>query len=152
MSVVKRKIPHEVKDYESAMFFGLTLRQVVCVIIMAVLIIPTVFLNIYLLHLPSDEIGWIIMLEVIPPAACGWAKYNGMPIEQIAVKIFSFYFGSQRRKWKWENHEATVFEGAMKAQLYQWTEERKAEIEEEKQRKIEVKKARRHNRKKRQSY
>ena len=134
MSVVKRRIPHEIKAYQSTMFFGLTTRQLICAVIAVVLVVPSVFLNRNVLHLDSDTFGYIITLEVIPPAACGWFSYNDMPIEQIAVKLFYFYFGCRNRKWKWETNESRVFNAIQKMDYEKLAAERKKELEEEKQR------------------
>lgn len=141
MSVVKRRIPHEIKAYKSTMFFGLTTRQVICAVIALILVVPTVFLNRNVLHLDDDLFGYLIMLEVIPPAACGWLSYNDMPIEQIAVKLFYFYFGCRNRKWKWHTDEAKIHEAVAKLEFEEIAKARKEELEEEKRRQKEEKKA-----------
>ena len=140
MSVVKRRIPHEVKAYKSTMFFGLTTRQVICVIIAVLLVVPTVWLNSNYLDLDEDVFGYLIMLEVIPLAACGWFSYNDMPIEQIALKVFYFDFGSRCRKWKYVSDESKIADALIKIDLEETTEARRKEIAEEKQRIKEEKK------------
>ena len=140
MSVVKRRIPHEVKAYKSTMFFGLTTRQLICAAIAVALAAPTVYLNSTVFHLDSDVFGYLIMFETIPPAVCGWMSYNDMPVEQIAVKIFYFYFGARRRKWQYVTEEAKIREALVKIEYEETAEARRNELKEEKQRKKEEKK------------
>ena len=134
MSLVRRKIPHEVKEYESTMFFGLTTRQLICVAIMLCLVIPTILINNMIFHLSMDALGWIILVEGVPPAVCGWLKYNNMPVEQIAIKIFEFHFGEQKRKWKFMTTESRVLDAMIEIELDELTKERNEEIAEEKER------------------
>jgi len=140
MSLVRRKIPHEVKEYESTMFFGLTTRQVICVAVMLMLVIPTVLINNSFLHLSMDAMGWIVIVEAVPPVICGWLKYNNMPVEQIAIKIFEFHFGEQKRKWKFRTTESKVLDAMIEIELDELTKERNEEIAEEKEREKQEKK------------
>lgn len=140
MGFCRRRIPFEVKEYKSQMFFGLTARQLICVSIGICLIVPTVLLNNYYLHLSSDTLGYVVMVEAVPCAACGWLSYNGMPIEQIALKVFEFYFGNRRRIWSFKSAESKIFDDMMNFQLEDWTKEREQELAEIKKAEKERKK------------
>ena len=154
MGIMKKKIPYEVKAYKSTMFFGFTTRQVICLVIMLALAVPTYIFGSK--FMTSDTLGYVIMVEVVTLAAVGWLSYNDMPMEQIATKVFFFYTGCQKRKWQFTNTETKLHELAVKELLEKTTEERKQELAdmkaaetaekakrkaEEKQRRIEMKKA-----------
>ena len=142
MGAVKRKIPHEIKEYQSSMFFGFTVRQVICSGVAILLVAPTIMLNMSLLHLPTDTLGYVIMIEVIPCAACGWFSYNGMPIEQMFLKILEYYFTARRKKWQWKSDEVRLFEAVQQIELEELTKERNDELNAEKIRIAEEKKHR----------
>ena len=130
MGVMKRKIPYEIKSYKSTMFFGLTTRQLICLILMLALAVPTgIFGN---KIMSSDTVGYIIMIEVIPFAAVGWLSYNDMPLEQIALRIFRFYVGTQKRKWIFNSPETLIHNEEVRIEYLDAAVERAREIAEEK--------------------
>lgn len=142
MGVIKKRIPYEIKSYESTMIYGLTVRQVICVVGALGLAVPTGYFGGKFLS--SDTVGYIIMFEVVPFAAAGWLKYNDMHIEKIAVKAFQFYFGTQKRQWIWNSPEVQLHELETEIALDELTKEREQELAEEKaaakQRKAAMKK------------
>ena len=95
MGVMRRKFPHEIKAYKSVMFYGLTARQVICIVCALALAIPTALIA-SKLGVSNDTIGYIVVFEVIPFGAAGWIEYNDMAIEKIANQIIKFYCGSRR--------------------------------------------------------
>ena len=77
------KINREIRDYSEAIFFGLSLRQFIFSILgcgMAVLLY-------FLLrpHFGIETLSWICILGVVPFAAIGFIKYNGMTAEQFIM-------------------------------------------------------------------
>jgi len=144
MGMMKRRIPSEIQSYKSQMFFGLTVRQVICLVCAAVLIVPTF---IFVRPLVSDDtLGWILMIEIVPFGAVGWFSYNDMGIEKMAIKIFNFFFGARRRKWQFVNVETTVHNAVMMIEYEQTEKERKAELAEER---AKTKKEKKHKERKR---
>ena len=75
------KINREIKNYTESVFFGLSLRQ----FIFSVLGITTaILLYIFLKPILGTEItSWVCILGVLPFAAFGFVKYNGMNCEQL---------------------------------------------------------------------
>ena len=76
------KINREIRNYTEAVFFGLSLRQIifsVCALAVSVgvffLLKPT---------LGTETTSWICIIAAAPFAALGFVKYNGMTAEQFA--------------------------------------------------------------------
>ena len=140
MGVMRRKFPHEIKAYKSVMFYGLTARQVICIVCALALAIPTALIA-SKLGVKSDSIGYIIMFEVIPFGAAGWIEYNDMALEKFAQQLGRFYFGSRRRKWQFTNPETKIHDAVMQIEFERLSEERKKELADEKTRLKEEKKS-----------
>ena len=75
------KINREIRNYTEAVFFGLSLRQIifsVCALAVSVgvffLLKPT---------LGTETTSWICIIAAAPFAALGFVKYNGMNAEQF---------------------------------------------------------------------
>lgn len=127
MGVMRRKFPHEIKAYKSVMFYGLTARQIICIVCALALAIPTGFIC-SKLNVDSDTMGYIIMFEVIPFGAAGWLSYNDMALEKFAEQIIKFYFGARRRKWQFQNSETRIHNAIMDIDLEEMSAARKQEI------------------------
>ena len=140
MGVMRRKFPHEIKAYKSVMFYGLTARQVICIVCALALAIPTALIA-SKLGVGGDTIGYVIMFEVIPFGAAGWLEYNDMALEKFANQIIRFYFGSRHRKWQFTNPETKIHDAVMAIEFERIVEERKKELADEKAKEKENKKA-----------
>ena len=77
------KINREIRNYTEAVFFGLSLRQIifsVCALAVSVgvffLLKPT---------LGTETTSWICIIAASPFAALGFVKYNGMTAEKFIV-------------------------------------------------------------------
>lgn len=132
MGVMRRSVPAEIKAFKEKFFFGLTVRQLICGAGILALAIPTGVFGSKIMS--QDTVGWVIILEVAPLAAIGWANYNDMPIEVIGKKALAFYFGIQKRKLKYTPPEATVHKELIKLNLEAVTAERNEELRLEKER------------------
>lgn len=99
MGVMKAEIPPEVTEYKEKMFFGLTVRQLICAGIGLGLAIPTGMFGSK--FLPSDVVQYAVVLEIIPCAAIGWLRINDMTFEKYAKKVIQFQLFSQKRKFKY---------------------------------------------------
>jgi hypothetical protein len=99
MGDMRAEIPPEVTEFKEKFFFGLTVRQLVCSAGMLALTIPTGFFGKN--YLSSDMVQWAVVLEAAPFIAMGFIRYNDMPFEKIARKVWNYYFTSQRRKVKY---------------------------------------------------
>ncbi|MCH5199719.1 MAG: PrgI family protein [Oscillospiraceae bacterium] len=153
MGEMKRTIPAEIKAFKEKFFFGLTLRQLVCGAGIIALAVPTGIIGSRFFS--QDTIGWIIVVEVAPLAAIGWASYNDMPIEKIGKKALQYYFGVQKRKFKYFSKEAYIHDQIVNLDLDAVTAERSEELKAEndmkkEQRRLQkaLKKKNKHSRKK----
>lgn len=149
MGVMRRSVPAEIKSFKEKFFFGLTVRQLVCGAGILALAIPTGVFGSKIMS--QDTVGWLIILEVAPLAAIGWASYNDMPIEKIGKKALAYYFGIQKRKFKYTPPEAAVHKELIKLDLEAVTAERNEELRQEKERLKLEKKAEKKNKKQRKS-
>lgn len=76
------KINQEIKEYNETMFFGLSVRQFIFVILACVSAV-----GIYFgcrSFMGTETLSWVCMLGAAPFAALGFIKYNGMTAEKIA--------------------------------------------------------------------
>lgn len=79
------KINREIRGYTEAMFFGLSMRQFFFSALGCVMAVAVYFLL-------RDKVGlelltWLCVFAVVPCAALGFLKYNGMPAEKF-IKVF----------------------------------------------------------------
>ena len=149
MGVMRRSVPAEIKSFKEKFFFGLTVRQLICGAGILALAVPTgIFGN---KIMSQDMVGYLIILEVAPLAAIGWASYNDMPIEKIGKKALAYYFGIQKRKMKYTPPEATIHKELVKLNLEAVTAECNEELRIEKERLKLEKKAAKKNKKNKKS-
>ena len=147
MGVMRRSVPAEIKAFKEKFFFGLTVRQLFCGAGILALAVPTGIFGGRIMS--QDTVGWLIILEVAPLAAIGWASYNDMPIEKIGKKALAYYFGIQKRKLKYTPPEASIHKELVKLNLEAVTAERNEELRIEKERlKLEIKAAKKNKKRK----
>lgn len=77
------KINREIRNYTEAVFFGLSLRQIIfSVCALAVAVVVFFFLKPYL---GTETVSWLCILAASPFAALGFIKYNGMTAEKFLI-------------------------------------------------------------------
>lgn len=133
MGMMTRSVPEEIKSYKEKLFFGLTVRQLVCAAAILALALPTGLIGRN--YFSQDIVGWIIVIEVVPFAAIGWATYNDMPIEVIGRKVIAYYFGNQRRKFIYVSPNAEIHKQLQKIELAEISAARKEELRQEAEKK-----------------
>ncbi len=75
------KINREIREYSESVFFGLSMRQLVC---SALAILTAVGLYFLLKpYLGTEGVSWVCILGAVPFAALGFVKYHGMTCEQF---------------------------------------------------------------------
>ena len=149
MGVMRRSVPAEIKSFKEKFFFGLTVRQLICGAGILALAVPTGIWGNKIMS--QDMVGWLIILEVAPLAAIGWASYNDMPFEKIGKKAIAYYFGVQKRKLKYTPPEAEVHKKLIKLDLEAVTAERNEELRIKKEQLKLEKKAEKKNKKRQKS-
>lgn len=100
--MIEREIPKEIMDFNEKICFGLTLRQVICVIVSAVLCIPT---YIFARKVLGEEItSWLVLIEAAPCIAIGFFKYQGIPFEKMIKRLgMQLFLLPSKRKYKISN-------------------------------------------------
>ncbi len=84
------KINREVRNYKESIFFGMSLRQFICVILscgLAVLVYFT-FRN----KIGLEVTSWICIVSALPFILVGFVKYNGMNFEDVVVAFIHSKF------------------------------------------------------------
>lgn len=77
------KINREIRDYQEAIFFGLSLRQLVFSVL-AVAVAVGVYFGLRNV-LGTETVSWLCILGAVPFSAMGFVKYNGMNAEQFVA-------------------------------------------------------------------
>lgn len=98
--VIEIKIPKEIKDYKSKLFFNLTVRQCVCSGAALGICVPLYIFGKNFMS--EDTVSWIVILIAVPLFLMGFFKFNNMYFEEFAKEWISFNFGIQRRKYEYE--------------------------------------------------
>lgn len=107
--MIKADVPQDVTEYKEQFFFGMNSRQLICSVLMIVLAVVTFLIGSKFIS--TDILVYITIIEIAPPAAVGFLKYNGMGFEKIAATVSEFYISNQRRRMeyfpeKMELHDA----------------------------------------------
>lgn len=90
------RVPSEIRSYKEKIAFGLTARQIVCVIAMLIICVPLYWFGKD--YIPSDILTWIIIVVALPLVSIGFLKYNNMPMEKAAVALFKSEFLYPRKR------------------------------------------------------
>ncbi|OMD35658.1 PrgI family protein [Paenibacillus odorifer] len=97
--MIEIRIPKEIRTYKEKLFFGLTLRQLICTTI-------AIFVNVPLYWFGKDIIGaeaasWVVILIAMPLFLIGYFTYNGMTFEQFLKSLIQHEFiYPQKRKYE----------------------------------------------------
>lgn len=81
------KINREVRNYKESIFFGMSLRQFICVLISCGLAVLVYFL--FRSKLGLEVTSWLCIAAALPFILIGFVKYNGMNFEDL-VKEFIY--------------------------------------------------------------
>ena len=77
------KINHEIRNYTESVFFGLSLRQLLCSIL-AVIIALIIYFSMKQ-YANIEIVSWLCVVGAFPLIALGFFKYNGMPAEKFII-------------------------------------------------------------------
>ncbi len=96
------KINREIRDYQEAIFFGLSMRQLVFSVL-AVAVAVGVYFGLRGV-LGTETVSWLCILGAVPFGALGFVKYNGMSAEQfIAAYVKSEFLIPKHLTFQSEN-------------------------------------------------
>lgn len=100
--MIERPIVKDIREYEAAQIGPFTWRQVISIVIAAILGVPTYYYGRY--YLPKDVCGMLTFALVLIPLACGFVKMYGMTFEKFAwIYIKNNILSTTIRKYKTEN-------------------------------------------------
>lgn len=96
------KINKEIRDYQEALFFGLSLRQFVCSAL-AVGVAVAIYFSLRGV-LDRETVSWVCIIGATPVAVAGFFRYNSMSFERFlwAFAKSELLFAGHR-VWKAEN-------------------------------------------------
>ena len=100
---VEIKVNKDFRSHKEAIFFGLSLRQLVCCALAL-----GAALGVYFgLHdiLGDETTSWLCILAAAPIGVAGFFQYNGMTFEKYVWQVVKTCFlCAGPRKWKSENY------------------------------------------------
>lgn len=111
--MIEREIPKEISDFNEKIAFGLTVRQIVSIIVVAATGAPLyIFGRAYL----GEEIAsWLIILIAAPSIMIGFFKYQGIYFEKIILRICrQLFLLPSKRKYRIKNFWAEAEREAKK--------------------------------------
>ena len=88
--MIEIRVPKEILQYKEKLFFDLTLRQLLSILVAVVLGVPTyIVTNKYI---SGDLSGWFVILVAAVPILYGFWTYNGMPFEKLVEAVVTTMF------------------------------------------------------------
>lgn len=123
--MIKADVPQDVTEYKEQFFFGMNSRQLICSVLMIVLAVVTFLIGSKFIS--TDILVYITIIEIAPPAAVGFLKYNGMGFEKIAATVAEFYVSDQRRRMEYLPEETEIHDAVRAIYIKQLEDERRAE-------------------------
>lgn len=86
--ILEVKINREIRNYTESMFFGLSMRQFICSVLGCGAAVAAYFL--LKSHIGLELTTWACVIVVIPFAALGFLRYNGMPAERLLMAYVKY--------------------------------------------------------------
>jgi hypothetical protein len=131
--MIEIRIPKEIKNYKEKLFFGLTLRQSICVGVSLLICVPLyIFGNRFL---PEEMVSWAVMIVAIPMMLVGFFRYNDMTFEQFAKEWLHQNFTNQRREYEYQPIFVELRSQYLAQDLESEIKERKLEIKSNRRKK-----------------
>jgi hypothetical protein len=95
--MIEVRIPKEIRDYKEKLFFGLNVRQSICIVLSIVICVPLYFFGKN--YINEELLGWIIILIAVPIMMTGFFKYNEMYFFEFLKTIIMFNYINQKRNF-----------------------------------------------------
>ena len=94
------KIPKEITEYREKIFLGLSVRQIICVAIAAIL--GTISFFVVRPFIGNDLALYFVLLIAAPVMGIGFIRINGFTFEKYLGIMFTHMFGRQVRVYRTE--------------------------------------------------
>ncbi|WP_433946995.1 PrgI family protein [Paenibacillus sp. SN-8-1] len=96
--MIEVRIPKEIRTYKEKLFFGLTLRQLICTGIAILINVPLYWFGRNIIG--SDGASWVVIFIALPLFLIGYFNYNGLTFEQFLKSVIQQEFiYPQKRKY-----------------------------------------------------
>ena len=95
--MLEAKIHKEITEFEGKIFFGMTGKQIICVLIACAVVIPIFFLLSG--SIGVELTGYICIIIAAPIMAVGFLKIKGRTFTEIVKMYFNFYLKNAKLKY-----------------------------------------------------
>lgn len=129
------RIPEEIRKYKEKILIGLTARQLIAVILTALICVPLYWFGMD--YIPEDTLSWLIILIAVPLLAIGFLSFNGMPMEKFFVAWVKFEVYPRKRMFRTDNAFREWQNQAYAEEIPKSRKERKKLMEEKKEANLE---------------
>lgn len=106
-------IPAEVRKYKEKIFAGLTLRQLISVVVILFVCLP-LYIGGMIKGLNEELLSWLVIIVAGAIGSFGFVKYHGMPMEKAAVAFVKYMVFPGKRAYKTQNAYRTAYEEEQK--------------------------------------
>lgn len=114
--MIEIRINRDPREYKDKIIAGLTLRQLICTVIMLGINIPLYIFGAK--YINKELIGYLIILIAVPFILIGFFEYNKMPFERVIwAAIQSKLIQPSKRKYSNKNVIAIIDEYIIKEEL-----------------------------------
>lgn len=97
-TMIEIRIPKEIRTYKEKLFFGLTLRQLICTAIAVIVNVPLYWFGKDIIG--ADAASWVVIFIAMPLFLIGYFNFNGMTFEQFVKSVIQQEFiYPQKRKY-----------------------------------------------------
>ncbi|MFC0234346.1 PrgI family protein [Vagococcus entomophilus] len=89
---IEVKVPKDIKEYKEKIMFGMTIKQLITLLIAIGVNIALAFLFITVYGLEMNSISWVMILVSLPILSFGWVRRNELSFFaflQILLKYHS---------------------------------------------------------------
>ena len=90
------RIPKDTREYKEKVALGMSLRQLLSLIIGVVIVAPIYYFG--RKYVNEEIISWVTVLIAVPIIACGFFSINGMPLERFIVRLWKNQFVYPRKR------------------------------------------------------
>ena len=96
--IINREVPMDIRDFEAKMFGPFTVRQAICLFIVAVIDITLYTLVLKQIGVTMDTMVYILGFLDVPFLAFGWIKIDNMHLEKYIKHVIIPFFSSPAKR------------------------------------------------------
>lgn len=91
--MIEVQMTDDIRKYETKALGPFTARQIICIIIAAIVVLPLIFLDI-----PWDNRMLIMLFVAVPIVSCGYVKMDGMYFEVLVFRFLYYFFLTPKKR------------------------------------------------------